>query len=166
MFTATTFFIVGFVFVGVLIALSAFSGYYYIRAKEIAPFILERERLLKDIDQAQTTLSELQQENALLLEARKIAEDIIADSKQGKKWLEENEPKINNMKLMIEETQRRLKDATDAMEKRQAELNELTQQVADKNVELNKSTTLKNELDINAERLRSELSSMESQKKL
>lgn len=161
-FTPTVLFISGCTATTLIITLAAFATHYYIKAKEIAPYLLQLEEAQRRIAEAQTTLEEIKREIKEKQTEVAQAARLIADGHAAKEWLEREAPKVEALRTAVEAVQQKLKDATDAYQKRQGELNDLTQQVADKNTELKASTEKKNALDIETARLESETKSLEA----
>ena len=159
--TPTVLFISGCTATTLVIALTAFALHYYIKAKEIAPYLLQLEELQRRIAEAQTTLEETKRDIKVKNDELAQAERFIADGNAAKEWLEREAPKIEALRGAVETEQRKLKDVQEDYQKRQGELNELTQQVADKNTELKVSTERKDALDIEAARLEVETKSQE-----
>lgn len=162
MIPPTVLFIAGCTLATVIIVVAALSIHYYIKAKEIAPYLFRLEELQRRIAEAQTTLEETKREIKEKQTEVAQAERLIADGHAAKEWLEREAPKVEALRTAVETAQQKLKDATDAYQKRQGELNDLTQQVADKNTELKASTEKKNTLDIETARLEAETKSLEA----
>lgn len=160
--TPTVLYVIGITLVTLLIVILGLSVYYYIKAKEIAPFLMRLEDLLRKIAEAQNTLEEVKNEYREKQNQLAKAEKTIADSKSAEAWLIANEPKVNALKLEVETEKQKLKDATDAYQKRQTELDAVTQLVADKNVDRKRATELKDQMEILAARLGEEAKSLET----
>lgn len=137
----------------VVVVISALSIRYYIKAKELVPYLFSLEELQRRIAEAQTTLEETKRDIKDKQDELAQAERLIADGKAAKEWLETEAPKVEALRRAIETEQQKLKDASEAYQKRQGELNDLTQQVADKNIEVKKGTEKKDALEIEAARL-------------
>lgn len=162
MIPPTVLFITGCTLATVIVVLAALSIHYYIKAKEIAPYLFRLEELQRRIAEAQTTLEETKRDIKDKVDELAQAERLIGDGKAAKVWLETEAPKVEALRRAVETEQQKLKDAADAYQKRQDELNNLTQQVADKNTELKVSTEKKDALDIATARLDAEAKSLET----
>jgi len=160
--TPTVLYIVGVALITLLVVILGLSVYYYYRAKEIAPYLMRLEDLLRKLAEAQNTLEETKQQMREKQDQLAKAEKVISDSKAAEEWLAENEPKVNALKMEVETEKQKLRDASDAYQKRQSELDATTQQLADKNVELKKAIELKDQMDITAARLGEEVKSLEA----
>jgi len=148
--TPTILYITGLTLLTILIVVLWLSVYYYWRAKEIAPYLIRLEDLLKKIAMAQNTLEETKAELRAKTDEIARADKLVADGKAAEEWLRNEAPKIEALRTAIEAQKQRLQDATENAQKRQEELNNLTQQVADKHVDLKNATERKDELDIEA----------------
>ncbi len=148
--TPTILYITGLTLLAILIVVLWLSVYYYWRAKEIAPYLMRLEDLLKKIAMAQNTLEETKAELRAKTDEIARADKLVADGKAAEEWLRNEAPKIEALQTAIETQKQRLQDAMENAQKRQEELNNLTQQVADKHVELNNATERKDRLDIEA----------------
>ncbi|MFO7535352.1 MAG: hypothetical protein R6X19_06680 [Kiritimatiellia bacterium] len=146
-------FIAGCTLATVVVVIAALSIRYYIKAKELVPYLFALDELQRRIAEAQTTLEETKRDIKNQQDELAQAERRIADGKAAKEWLEMEAPKIEALRGAIETEQQKLKDASEAYQKRQAELNDLTQQVADKNTEAKKATENKDALEIEVARL-------------
>ncbi len=159
--TPTSLYIVGLTLLAILIVALWLSIYYYWSAKEIAPYLMRLEDLLKKIAMAQNTLEETKAELRAKINEVARADKLIADGKAAEEWLRNEAPKIEALRTAIEEQKQRLKDATENAQKRQEELNNLTQQVADKNFDLRNATERKNILDIEAAQQESRIQALD-----
>ena len=148
--TPTNLYITGLTLLAILIVVLWLSVYYYWRAKEIAPYLMRLEDLLKKIAMAQNTLEETKAELRAKTDEIARADKLVADGKAAEEWLRNEAPKIEALRTAIEAQKQRLQDAMENAQKRQEELNNLTQQVADKHVDLKNATERKDELDIEA----------------
>jgi chemotaxis protein histidine kinase CheA len=159
-FTPTNLYLIGLVLLASLVVTLGLSVYYYWRAKELAPYLMRLEDLLKKIAEGQNTLEEVKAELRAKIDEVARAEKLVADGKAAEEWLKNEAPKIEALKTAVETQQQRLKDATENAQKRQDELNNLSQQVADKNVELKNVTEKKDALDIETARLETKASAL------
>lgn len=160
--TPTILYITGLTLLAILIVALWLSVYYYWRAKEIAPYLMRLDDLLKKIAMAQNTLEETKAELRAKTNEIARADKLVADGKAAEEWLRNEAPKIEALKTAIEEQKQRLKDATDNAQKRQEELNNLTQQVADKNVDLKNTAERKDKLDIEAAQQESKIQALDA----
>ena len=157
----TILYITGLTLLAILIVVLWLSVYYYWRAKEIAPYLMRLEDLLKKIAMAQNTLEETKAELRAKTDEIARADKLVADGKAAEEWLRNEAPKIEALRTAIEEQKQRLQDATENAKKRQEELNNLTQQVADKNVDLRNATERKDKLDIEAAQQESKIQALD-----
>jgi hypothetical protein len=160
--TPTVLYIIGIALITFLVVILGLSVYYYCKAKDIAPFLMRLEDLLRKIAEAQNTLEWTKHELRDKQDQLAKAEKLIADSKAAEEWLAENAPKVNALKMEVETEKQKLKDAADAYQKRQTELDAVTQQLADKNVEFKRVTELKDGVEILAARLGEDVKSLET----
>jgi len=144
----TSLYIVGIALITVLIIIFSLSVYYYIRAKDIAPFLAQIEDLQFKIAEAQNTLEEIKKEFREKLDDIAKAERLIADGNEARDWLDQNRTKVEALRFDIDKQGIKLKEATENYEKRQIELSELTQQVANKHVEIKAAMEQKDALDV------------------
>lgn len=159
--TPTILYITGLTLLAILIVALGLSVYYYWRAKEIAPYLMRLDDLLKKIAMAQNTLEETKAELRAKTNEVALADKLIADGKAAEEWLRNEAPKIEALRTAIEEQKQRLQDATENAKKRQEELNNLTQQVADKSVDLKNTTERKDKLDIEAAQQESKIQAID-----
>ena len=163
MIPPTVLFITGCTLATVIIVVAALSIHYYIKAKEIAPYLFRLEELQRRIAEAQTTLEETKRDIKVRIDELAQAERLIADGKAAKEWLEAEAPKVEALRTAVETERQKLKDASDAYQKRQSELNDLTQQVSDKNAEMKVAEERKDALDVKTARMAQDLDSMGAQ---
>jgi uncharacterized coiled-coil DUF342 family protein len=159
--TPTILYITGLTLLAILIVVLWLSVYYYWRAKEIAPYLMRLEDLLKKIAMAQNTLEETKAELRTKINEIARADKLIADGKAAEEWLSKEGTRMEALRAAIEEQKQRLQDATENAQKRQEELNNLTQQVADKNVDLKNATERKDKLDIEAAQQESKIQALD-----
>ncbi|RJP38480.1 MAG: hypothetical protein C4548_13140 [Desulfobacteraceae bacterium] len=158
--TPIYFYLTGISFVTILVIVLCLSVYYYIKAKDIAPFLLRLEDLQRKIAEAQTTLEETKRELRDKQNEIAKADRLIAEGKIAEQWLANNSSQIAVLRIEIDKQKARLQEATENYQKRQEELNELTQRVSDKHVEINAATEIKNTLDIEVSKLTADLNSI------
>ncbi len=144
----TSLYIAGIALVTVLVIIFSLSVYYYIRAKDIAPFLAQIEDLQFKIAEAQNTLEEIKKEFREKLDDIAKAERLIADGNEARDWLGQNRTKVEALRFDIDKQGIKLKEATENYEKRQIELSELTQQVANKHVGIKAAMEQKDALDV------------------
>jgi predicted nucleic acid-binding Zn-ribbon protein len=149
-------YIIGIALLTILLVILCLSIRYYLKAKEIAPFLLQLEDLQTKIATAQNTLSELKLAARQKLDELANAERIIADGNAARQWLSDNESKITALKAAIDSEQYKLDIANKSYEKRQEELNELTQRVANAQIE-------KADLDVKATALKSHIDALKNE---
>jgi predicted nucleic acid-binding Zn-ribbon protein len=143
----TTLYIIGIATVTILLVIFALSIYYYIKAKDIAPFLAKFEAVRRAIADGQKHLEELHAEMKIKQDELAAAKRVIADSNDARKWLRENEPKITALKIEVETLQTKLREANDAFAKRQEELSQLIQTIANKEIEKRDMERRKEDLD-------------------
>lgn len=127
--TPFAFFIVASVAVVFLAAAIPFALWYYMRAKEIAPLLVKKaalesviENIRKDIAQAREQLDRLAEEKA-------DAEDKIKQKEIALKWLEDNQVKIDDLRVQVAKTKEEFEIA-------KAQLEDVSQKVSEKRNEL------------------------------
>lgn len=158
-----TLFIIGCTIVTVLTIVAVLSINYYLKAKEIAPYLLKLEEVQRQIAEAQTTHESLKHDVRQLNDELASAERCIADGKAAKEWLVNEVPKIEVLKSDLERLQQRLKGVNENLKSRQDELDNLTQQVSDKSLELKGSLEKKQTLGLQNARLVEENNALEAQ---
>jgi len=156
-------FVIGISAISILLVLLCLSIYYYCKAKDLAPYLMKREELQKDIATSQTTLAELREEIRNNNDELARANRIISEGNAAKAWLETNAPKVDALKIETESLKAKLKEVNDAYEKRQGELNTLIQDVANKYEELKTITMQKNDAEIQMKRASDEKNLLESE---
>jgi len=82
--TPTILYITGLTLLAILIVVLWLSVYYYWRAKEIAPYLMRLEDLLKKIAMAQNTLEETKAELRAKTDEIARADKLVADGKAGR----------------------------------------------------------------------------------
>lgn len=162
-FDPSVLFVVGLSTVSILIVVLCLSIYYYCKAKDLAPYLMKKEELQKDIATSQTTIAELREEIRKYSDELAKANRIISEGNAAQAWLENNAPKIDALKTEIESLKVKLKDADDAYGKRQGELNTLVQDVANKYEELKSLTMQKNDAEIQTKRASDQKKQLDSE---
>ena len=130
--TPTVLFISGCTATTLVIALTAFALHYYIKAKEIAPYLLQLEELQRRIAEAQTTLEETKRDIKVKMTNLHKPKDLSQTGTPPRNGLKGRHRK-SKLAGAVERLNNETSDAGRLSKRR--ELNELTQQVADKNTE-------------------------------
>jgi predicted nucleic acid-binding Zn-ribbon protein len=163
LFDPVILFIVGVSAISILLVMQFLSIYYYCKAKDLAPYLMQKEELQKDIATSQTTIAELREEIRKYNDELAKANRIISEGNAAQVWLETNAPKVEALKIEVDSLKVKLKDANDAYEKRQGELNTLVQDVANKYEELKTITMQKNDAEMQTKRATDEKKLLDSE---
>ncbi len=106
-----TFFIVGCVFLVVLIGMLCWSINYYWRAKEIAPFLYKIQELKELFKTLSANVGFKQKELEGLISERQTALREIADGKLAKEYLEAHAGEVERKQVALESLNQKIKDS-------------------------------------------------------
>lgn len=122
-------YVVGMVFVVVLIGLFCWSIWYYWTAKDIAPYLEKKKDLKAKIASLADDRQQMQQAIDKLIDQRVRAEEQIAKGKEAEAWLKSKADQI-------ESTQKTLNAVNADFEKARGQLEDVQRKVSDKQQEL------------------------------
>ena len=125
-------FIVASICAGLLAVALPFALWYYFRAKEIAPYLAKKAELEAKLERLQGEIADAKSDLEKLATAVAEAHDLVAQGDLAKKWLEENQKKIEDVKTQVtamngeyELAKQQLDDMKGKVSDKQTELGEL-----------------------------------------
>lgn len=125
-------FIIASICAGLLAVALPFALWYYFRAKEIAPYLAKKAELEAKLERLQGEIADAKADLEKLATAIAQANDLIAQGDLAKKWLEENQKKIEDVRTQVtamngeyELAKQQLDDMKGKVSDKQTELGEL-----------------------------------------
>lgn len=125
-------FIIASICAGLLAVALPFALWYYFRAKEIAPYLAKKAEIEAKLERLQGEIADAKSDLEKLATAVAEAHDLVAQGDLAKKWLEENQKKIEDVRTQVtamngeyELAKQQLDDMKGKVSDKQTELGEL-----------------------------------------
>ena len=94
-------FIIASICAGLLAVALPFALWYYFRAKEIVPYLAKKAELEAKLERLQGEIADAKSDLEKLATAIAQAHDLVAQGDLAKKWLEENQKKIEDVRTQV-----------------------------------------------------------------
>ncbi len=94
-------FIIASICAGLLAVALPFALWYYFRAKEIAPYLAKKAEIEAKLERLQGEIADAKSDLEKLATAIAQANDLVAQGDLAKKWLEENQKKIEDVQTQV-----------------------------------------------------------------
>jgi predicted nucleic acid-binding Zn-ribbon protein len=130
--TPLALFIIASICAGLLAVALPFALWYYFRAKEIAPYLVKKAELEAKLERLQGEIADAKSDLEKLAAAVAESNDLVVQGDLAKKWLEENQKKIEDVRAQVtamngeyELAKQQLDDMKGKVSNKQTELGEL-----------------------------------------